>query len=59
MMSGLSQLSIVSLLLSMVRCATVVYDFEIGWVHANPDGRYERPTMYVFRDRDVCPSRVL
>lgn len=25
--------------------ATVVYDFDIGWVLANPDGAFERPTI--------------
>lgn len=30
---------------SVVRAATVTYDFEVGWVTANPDGAFERPTI--------------
>lgn len=25
--------------------ATVTYNFEVGWVTANPDGAFERPTI--------------
>ena len=25
--------------------ATVTYDFNVGWVHANPDGAFVRPVM--------------
>lgn len=28
-----------------VQAATVTYDFDIGWVMANPDGMFERPTI--------------
>ncbi|KAL9621662.1 MAG: hypothetical protein Q9160_003915 [Pyrenula sp. 1 TL-2023] len=30
---------------SYVHAATRVYDFELGWVRANPDGQFERPTI--------------
>lgn len=28
-----------------VHAATVTYNFDVGWVTANPDGAFERPTM--------------
>ncbi len=31
--------------LSLVKAATVIYDFNITWVTANPDGVHERPTI--------------
>lgn len=31
--------------LAVVQAATVTYDFEVGWVTANPDGAFERPTI--------------
>ncbi|KAF2265174.1 iron transport multicopper oxidase FET3 precursor [Lojkania enalia] len=34
-----------SLLLSLVQAATVTYDFDIGWVYANPDGQAIRPVI--------------
>lgn len=41
-----SPAALVLLLFSLVvEAATVVYDFNIGWVRANPDGQYERPTI--------------
>ncbi|KAK3944542.1 iron transport multicopper oxidase fet3 [Diplogelasinospora grovesii] len=30
---------------SLVKAATVTYDFNITWVAANPDGMHERPTI--------------
>ena len=30
---------------AVVNAATVTYDFDVGWVTANPDGAFERPTM--------------
>ena len=30
---------------SVANAATVTYDFDVGWVTANPDGAFERPTM--------------
>lgn len=32
-------------LFTVVQSATVTYDFEVGWVTANPDGAFERPTI--------------
>ncbi|KAH8892032.1 hypothetical protein GQ53DRAFT_746474 [Thozetella sp. PMI_491] len=29
----------------VAKAATVTYDFEIGWVTANPDGAHDRPTI--------------
>ena len=34
-----------SLLVSAARAATVTYDFDIAWTHANPDGQYNRPVI--------------
>ncbi|TGJ87255.1 hypothetical protein E0Z10_g1548 [Xylaria hypoxylon] len=31
--------------LQVATAATVTYDFNIGWVTANPDGAFERPTI--------------
>lgn len=31
--------------LQLATAATVTYDFNIGWVAANPDGAFERPTI--------------
>lgn len=39
------QLTILISLLSCVHAATVTYDFDIGWVTANPDGAFDRPTI--------------
>ena len=30
---------------AVANAATVTYDFDVGWVTANPDGAFERPTM--------------
>lgn len=30
---------------AVVQTATVTYDFEVGWVTANPDGAFDRPTI--------------
>ncbi|KAF1996346.1 multicopper oxidase [Amniculicola lignicola CBS 123094] len=30
---------------SLVRSDTVTYDFDVGWVYANPDGAANRPTI--------------
>lgn len=32
-------------LLASVCAATVTYNFEVGWVTANPDGAFDRPTI--------------
>ncbi|KAJ2979753.1 hypothetical protein NUW58_g7124 [Xylaria curta] len=34
-----------SISLQITTAATVTYDFNIGWVTANPDGAFERPTI--------------
>ncbi|KAI1199306.1 Cupredoxin [Nemania serpens] len=31
--------------LQVTTAATVTYDFNVGWVRANPDGAFERPTI--------------
>ena len=38
-------LSILFLLFSIVRGGTVTYDFDVGWVYANPDGLQTRPVI--------------
>lgn len=30
---------------SLVRGKTIVHDFSVGWVTANPDGAFDRPTI--------------
>lgn len=48
MMPSLSRSAICALVLSIVapiRAETRTYDFKIGWVTANPDGKFERPVM--------------
>jgi hypothetical protein len=37
--------STLSLLTSVAQCATVKYDFDIGWTYANPDGQFTRPVI--------------
>jgi hypothetical protein len=39
--------STLSLFTSIAQCATVKYDFDIGWTYANPDGQYTRPVIGV------------
>lgn len=34
-----------ALLLPVISAATVTYDFDIGWVTANPDGQADRPVI--------------
>lgn len=44
----MSRLLLLPLLLpswAAVHAATVTYDFEIGWLTANPDGAFDRPTI--------------
>lgn len=41
----LSFLAVVLGLMPVAHAATVTYDFEIGWVTANPDGMQDRPTI--------------
>ena len=36
---------LLSSLITPASSKTVTYDFDIGWVRANPDGAYERPTI--------------
>lgn len=43
--SRLLHLACLALLSSWVRAATVTYDFDIGWLTANPDGAFDRPTI--------------
>lgn len=43
-MRGLFLFSLLSFL-SLSWAATVTYDFEVGWVTANPDGQADRPTI--------------
>jgi len=38
-------LSILLFLFTFGNCATVVYDWNITWVNANPDGLAERPVI--------------
>ncbi|KAK2041654.1 multicopper oxidase [Colletotrichum somersetense] len=38
-------LTLISALAGTACAATVSYDFSIGWVTANPDGAFERPTI--------------
>jgi iron transport multicopper oxidase len=42
-----SSLLPITLLLSVAHTATVTYDFDISWVHANPDGLANRPVIGV------------
>ena len=35
----------VLLLSAIARAATVTYDFDVSWVHANPDGGTTRPVI--------------
>lgn len=44
-MPRLLQLTLFITLFSWVHTATVTYDFDIGWVTANPDGAFDRPTI--------------
>lgn len=44
-MSRLLQFTLLTSLAAWVHAATVTYDFEVGWVRANPDGVFERPTI--------------
>lgn len=37
--------SLVSLLVVLCHAKTVTYDFTAGWVTANPDGAFDRPTI--------------
>ena len=37
--------SVLALFKSVVHAATIVYDFNITWVAANPDGAFVRPTI--------------
>ena len=38
-------LAFTAFILCIVNGATVTYDFKIGWVIANPDGAFDRPTI--------------
>lgn len=42
-------------LFALVRAATVTYDFEVGWVTANPDGAFERPTIGINGNWPIPP----
>jgi iron transport multicopper oxidase len=33
------------LFLTLAQAATVTYDFDVGWVYANPDGGQNRPVI--------------
>lgn len=39
------RLTFLSCFFASVRSATVTYDFDVGWLTANPDGAYERTTI--------------
>ena len=41
--AGLSAAVVMSSVLA--NAATVTYDFDVGWVTANPDGAFKRPTI--------------
>ncbi|KAF1914561.1 Cupredoxin [Ampelomyces quisqualis] len=45
----------ISLLSSIAHCATVTYDFDIGWTYANPDGQQTRPVIGVNGQWPVPP----
>jgi iron transport multicopper oxidase len=36
---------LLALLVTLSEAATIIYDFNITWVRANPDGLSERPTI--------------
>lgn len=38
-------LALLSAIVQTAYAATVTYDFNIGWVTANPDGAFDRPTI--------------
>lgn len=38
-------LALLSAIAQTAYAATVTYDFNIGWVTANPDGAFDRPTI--------------
>ena len=50
-MAGLALIYITAALLlvlcSLVESKTIEHDFTVGWVTANPDGRFDRPTIGV------------
>jgi iron transport multicopper oxidase len=45
----------ISLLASIAHCATVTYDFDIGWTYANPDGQQTRPVIGINNQWPVPP----
>jgi iron transport multicopper oxidase len=45
----------ISLLASIAQCATVTYDFDIGWTYANPDGQQTRPVIGINNQWPVSP----
>lgn len=44
-MRRLLPFALISSLIASASSKTVTYDFDIGWVRANPDGAYERPVI--------------
>jgi iron transport multicopper oxidase len=47
--------TLASALLSTVHSATVTYDFDVAWTHANPDGLQNRPVMGINGQWPVPP----
>lgn len=42
-------------LLQVSRAATVTYDFNVGWVTANPDGAFDRATIGINGEWPIPP----
>lgn len=42
-------------LLGLASAKTVTYDFKIGWVTANPDGAFDRPTIGINGEWPIPP----
>lgn len=42
---GFASCGLLFYIVASTHAATVTYDFDIGWVTANPDGAFERPVM--------------
>jgi iron transport multicopper oxidase len=45
----------ISLLASIAQCATVTYDFDIGWTYANPDDQQTRPVIGINNQWPIPP----
>jgi iron transport multicopper oxidase len=56
--SFLNPMAALLLLLSTVNAATVTYNFDIGWVYANPDGTANRPVIGINGEWPIPVIRV-